>query len=76
MKESKKNDQPGMVLKDLKLANAVKIGHHEVAYFTSDNYDLTIKNSMMITICKKIRRDGDKPEQVYTTVMNAISWHK
>ena len=53
MKESKKNDQPGMVLKDLKLANAVKIGHHEVAYFTSDNYDLTIKNSMMITICKR-----------------------
>ena len=69
-------ESTGMVIKDLKLANAVKIGHHEVSYFHSDHYNITIQNSMMIKISKKLRHDGEKPEEVHTTVMNAISWHK
>jgi len=58
----------------LKLANAVNIGHNEAAYFTSDNYEITIRQNMIISIMTRPRRVGDKAETVYTTVMNAISW--
>jgi len=67
-----KGVKKGIVLKDLKLANAVKIGRREAAYFNENEYLIELRANMIIYVEEKM----DRPNSVYTTIMNAISWHK
>jgi len=75
MEERKPTD--GVVLRDLKLANAVKVGTMEETYLDCNKYELHMHNNLVISI-KKIVPPGSTIEAVtvYTSVMNAIYWRK
>lgn len=59
-----------LILKDMKVANAVKCGKREEFYFNSAQYALKLYNS----ICVRIENKNTK-ESANTTLMNVISFN-
>lgn len=73
-----KAPQPeGYKLKDVRLAHAIKVGHNELSYIDSKTADITMHNNLLIAVKKKVG-SGSTAEwpTVYTSVFNAISWHR
>lgn len=67
----------GVPLKDLKVANAIKVASKELTYMGSEHYDIRMHNNLFIEVTNKVPPGHKTPKDtVYTSIMNAISWHK